>query len=48
MWPTFNIWTREKPRIVLLSKETVALGEQTKHARTKTDLLAILKADGWI
>jgi hypothetical protein len=48
MWPTFNIWNPQSPRIVLLSKETVALGTQTKHARNKTDLFGILEADGWI
>jgi hypothetical protein len=48
MWPTFNIWNQQNPRIVVLSKETVALGSQTRHARSKTDLLGIMQADGWI
>ena len=48
MWPTFNIWTNDKPRIVLLSRETVDLGTQTRHARTKGELIQILQADGWI
>jgi hypothetical protein len=47
MWPTFNIWNRNAPRIVVLSKETVALGTQTKHARNKSDVLAIMEGDGW-
>jgi hypothetical protein len=47
MWPTFNIWNKDKPRIVLLRQETVALGTQTQHARTKPDLLKMMQADGW-
>lgn len=48
MWPTFNIWNRQNPRIVVLSKETVNLGAQTRHARSKSEVLGILQADGWI
>ena len=48
MWPTFNVWNNDKPRIVLLSRETVALGTRTKHARSKRDVIGILLADGWI
>jgi hypothetical protein len=44
MWPTFNVWSREKPRICVLAKETVALGANTRHARNKAELAATVKA----
>jgi hypothetical protein len=48
MWPTFNIWNKDKPRIVLQGTETVALGDDTVHARNKGDLAQIMEKAGWI
>jgi hypothetical protein len=48
MWPTFNIWNKDKPRIVVQGTETVALGTNTTHARNKDDLAGILEREGWI
>jgi hypothetical protein len=48
MWPTYNVWTKNKSRVVLQGTETVALGTDTTHARNKGDLVMILERLGWI
>jgi hypothetical protein len=48
MWPTFNIWNKDTPRILVHSKTTVALGARTAHARSKDDLREKMSDHGWI
>ena len=48
MWPTYNVWNKDKARIVAQSKETVALAPHTAHARSKAGLIEIVENPGWI
>ena len=44
MWPTWNVWNKDTPRIVVHGKETLNIGWRTQHARSKAELFALLEA----
>jgi hypothetical protein len=48
MWPTFNLWNKDKPRILVHGQATVALGTRTAHARSKGELRQMMEKAGWI
>jgi hypothetical protein len=48
MWPTFNIWNKDTPRILVHSKAMVRLGNQTVHAKSKGELCRMMEDAGWI
>lgn len=42
MWPTFNIWNRDVPRILMLDDERVQLTPNTTHVRNCAEAMEIL------
>ncbi|MGD1084866.1 MAG: hypothetical protein ABSA47_08980 [Verrucomicrobiota bacterium] len=48
MWPTFNIWNRHTPRVLVHRTETFALGANTNHVRNKGELRQMMEKAGWI